>query len=195
MKMTSKIIDYRKFVDLENYLFNEVSSRFLKRGYLEAFDFHLILIWKSNRSKKLNASKVIKKCPDNSYEEGIMALTRAIYITKSDIDKVKTLFEWEFRMATASAILTVLYPKKFTVYDYRVREDPELKSFKNIDTIKNLERRAERYLSFVKQVNQKDYGLEITTLREKDKYLWGRSFYNQVEKEIKDWNNFKGKKI
>ncbi len=97
-------------------------------------------------------------------------------------------------MATASAILAVLYPKKFTVYDYRVREDPELNFFKNIDTIKNLEKRAERYLRFVNQVNQKEYELEITTLRGKDKFLWGRSLYNQVEKEINDWNNYKIKK-
>ena len=44
------------------------------------------------------------------------------------------------------------------------------------------------------QVNQKTYELEITTLRDKDKYLWGRSLYKQVEKEINDWNNYKIKK-
>ena len=192
--MTNKKIDHRKFANLESYLFNEVSPRFHKKEYLEALDFHLILIWKSNRSKKRNAFKIINKIPDNSYEEGIVALTAAIYKAKSDVDKVKILFEWDFRMATASAILAVLYPKKFTVYDYRVREDPELKSFNNIDTIKNLDKRAERYLSFVKQVSQKEYELEITTLRDKDKFLWGRSLYKQVEKEINYWNKYKIKK-
>ena len=46
-----KTMDFRKYYHLESYLFDEVRPRFLEQGYLTAFDFFCIVIWKANRSK------------------------------------------------------------------------------------------------------------------------------------------------
>ena len=56
--------DCRKFYNLENYLFEEVSKRFSEHGYLEVFDFFCIVIWKANRSKS--------KIANASYLKGIL---------------------------------------------------------------------------------------------------------------------------
>lgn len=50
-------MDYRAFYHLESYLFNTVRIRFLENGFLDAFDFFCIVIWKANRSK----SKIARK--------------------------------------------------------------------------------------------------------------------------------------
>jgi hypothetical protein len=53
--------DYRKLYDLENYLFEEVSRHFSELGYLHAFDFFCIVIWKANRSKSKIAKRLLSR--------------------------------------------------------------------------------------------------------------------------------------
>jgi len=113
----------------------------------------------------------------------VKLLTGAIYNARSDLERIKILFDWEFWLATASAILTVLYPKRFTVYDFRVVEHEELKRFKHIDSERS-ERNAEKYLEFIDVVKALPLGREFKDLRSKDRYLWGRSRYNSMMRDI-----------
>jgi len=49
---------YLKYHIIENYLFDEVHKNFHKNGYLNAFDFFCIVIWKANRVKSIIAGNL-----------------------------------------------------------------------------------------------------------------------------------------
>lgn len=179
----SEDINYEKFYDLESYLFKDVSKFFQLNGYISGVQFYCILIWKAERAKFKNARKILKKEGSKSFDENVKTLTREIHGAKSDLDRIKILFAWDFWLATASAILTVLYPQRFTIYDFRVVEHEELKIFKNLDSEKS-ERNAERYLEFIEAVKALKLEKEFKDLRSKDRYLWGRSRYNSIIRDI-----------
>ena len=176
----SEKIDYEQFYDLERYLFEDVTKFFELNGYLSGVQFYCILIWKAERAKFKNARKIIKKKESKSFDKGVKTLTGAIYSAHSDLERIKILFDWKFWLPTASAILTVLYPKRFTVYDFRVVEHEELKRFKNLGSKRN----AESYLEFIEAVKALELEEEFKDLRSKDKYLWGRSRYNSILRDI-----------
>jgi len=44
-------MDYKKFYNLEEYLFQDVGPRFRKTDTLSVEDFFCIVIWKANRAK------------------------------------------------------------------------------------------------------------------------------------------------
>jgi hypothetical protein len=188
----SEDINYEKFYDLDNYLFKDITNFFQLNKYLTGLQFYLILIWKARRAIKPNSQKILNKDKSKTFDEGVKILTHKIYEAKSNLDKIKILFSWEFRMATASAILTVLYPKIFTIYDYRVSEHDKLKIFKSLGNIvegeKAKEKKAERYLEFVEAVKKLKLGKDVNSLRSKDRYLWGRSFYNSAKRKVEDLN-------
>src|SRR5271168_4753043 len=110
-----------QFYTLESYLFNTVHRRFAEQGFLGAFDFFCIVIWKANRAK----TKVAKRLLGNTQrtlDEVVVELTKAIAAKETPKEKMRLLMfgDIRFRLPMASAILTVLYPDEFTVYDYRV---------------------------------------------------------------------------
>ena len=80
----------------------------------------------------------------------------------------------------ASAILAVLYPERFTVYDERVCGS--LKKFKNLKNLVNFERQWSGYQDFKREVEQAVK--RKSTLRDKDRYLWGKSLHDQLKKDI-----------
>ena len=89
-------------------------------------------------------------------------------------------------MPIASAILSVCWPERFTIYDYRVCE--QLKRFKN-QRFKNLlnvthkARLSKGYKSFCKAVVAA--APKKLALRECDRYLWGRSTAEQLERDVR----------
>ena len=172
--------NFRKYYLLEDYLFNEVRYNFNKRGYLTAEEFFCIIIWKSNRNK----SKIKNKLTNIGKEKNLKTLdtiikkvTSEIFIQKRKEDKLKILLDtWKFRLPIASAILTVLYPEEFTVYDDRVLNEIILKDF--VGRKKQITKYFNDYIPKVIIEGEGD------TLRDKDKYLWGRSFYRDLVKFI-----------
>jgi hypothetical protein len=172
--------DYRKFYDIENYLFEEVSRRFSELGYLEAFDFFCIIIWKANRSKSKIAKRLLSKGhPD--LNSAVIALTKSLAKAENRKARMKILFEdWGFLLPMASAILTVLYPMSFTIYDVRVCEElndfDKLQNKTNFDSLWN---GYEKFIAAVKEAKPSEY-----SLRDKDRCLWGKSFYGQLKNDI-----------
>ena len=86
--------DYKKFYDLESYLFSEVHSRFHQKGRLEAFDFFCIVIWKANRAKSKVARKLLSA--EDGYDnldEAIDALTLGISQQRSPKERLRYLWE------------------------------------------------------------------------------------------------------
>jgi len=177
--------DYRKYYYLENYIFNEVSEKYIKNGYINYFDFFCIIIWKANRSK----SKIAKRLLAKNYKdisEAIKILTQSIHQANNNRERLKILIvEWGFRLPMASAILTVLHPKDFTIYDIRVCEI--IGNFKDIQNKTKFESIWEGYQKYIEAVKNA-VSIDIS-LRDKDRFLWGKSFYDQLKKDIR--NNFK----
>ena len=180
-------IDYLKLYDLENYLFEEVSRRFSELGYLNAFDFFCVVIWKANRSKSKIAKRLLSKGhPD--LDSAVVALTKSIAKATDDKARMYILIkDWDFRLPMASAILTVLYPVSFTIYDFRVCET--IGGFFNLQNKTNFNSLWNEYKSFVAAVNTA--GPSEYSLRDKDKWLWGNSFYEQLKKDLDE--NFRKK--
>lgn len=177
-------LDYSKYYDLEKYLFEDINKHFNENGHLDAFDFFCIVIWKANRAKSKIAKLLLRK--ESDLNHACKALTNEIYLAKEDSQKIKILLiDWDFRLPMASAILTVLYPDKFTVYDYRVCE--EICQFKGIvNKIKPLQIKS--YLDFVTEIKKQSLN---RTMRDTDRYLWGKSFYIALNEGIT--NEFKTK--
>lgn len=169
-------IPFSKFAYLENYIFSEVRNNFHSRCYLIPEEFFCIVIWKSNRAKGKIKNLLLRS---GSLEAVIKNITKQIHDEKDNKKKLKNLIEkWKFRLPMASSILTVLYPKDFSIYDYRVIEQIGMNDFKD------RKNQIERYFSeFLPKVQECGLG---ESLRDKDKYLWGKSFYNSLLKFLND---------
>lgn len=184
-------LDFREFYDIEKYLFDTVHNRFKDQGYLSASDFFMIVIWKSNRSK----SKVAKRLVEMGYsslEGAVKSITTEVNILNDSNQRLKYLMaNCGFRLPMASAILTVLFPDSFTVYDVRVCDILQENgyNFHSLTDRKFSDGLWNDYTDYINAVSvtaPKEY-----SLRDKDRYLWGKSFYEQLITDIS--NNFNAK--
>jgi hypothetical protein len=174
--------DYLKYYHLEKYLFNDVSNHFRTDGHITAFDFFCIVIWKANRSKSKIANRLLdKKLGQENLDSAAKVLTSAIFKAESSKQRLEIIMKtWGFRLPMASAILTVLYPDEFTVYDVRVCE--MLQAFKDVQHKSHFDDIWCGYEKYVQTV--KNGVIEQAALRDKDRWLWGKSFASQLESDI-----------
>ena len=89
---------------------------------------------------------------------------------------------WEFRLPTATAVLTVLFPNDFTVYDARVCG--VLKRFSELANMPFSDDLWASYLDFKKAVESS--APMAFSLRDKDRHLWGKSFFDEVTDAVKN---------
>jgi len=173
--------DFRSYYDLETYLFDTVSPRFAKEGTLDAFDFFCIAIWKANRAKSKVAKRLLARHSD--LDAAVRDLVRMIAAAPSPRDKLQVLMtEWGFLLPMASAILTVLYPNDFTVYDFRVCDAlGDFHSLTNRIQFQSIWEGYERYVAAVREKAPAEL-----SLRDKDRWLWGRSFQIELLQDIAD---------
>jgi len=171
--------DYLKFYDLEHYLFTEVSGRFRRTGILSSADFYMIIIWKANRAKSRIRNRLSKH--EGGFAGAVEALVTAVRDADGPAERMEILMKtWGFRLPMASAILTVLYPHEFTVYDTRVCE--QLGAFEGLGDRQFSDTLWDDYCSYMAVVSRAaPSGL---SLRDKDRFLWARSFYEGVMKEL-----------
>jgi len=87
---------------------------------------------------------------------------------------------WKFPLPTASAVLTILYPEDFTVYDIRVVG--QLKDFGRLASLPFSDRMWNEYLRYKKAVEASTP--DDLSLRDKDRWSWGKSLYEQCAAEI-----------
>jgi hypothetical protein len=173
-------MDYRKYYHIEKYLFKDVYSSFHHNGYLTASDFFFIIIWKSNRSKSKEAKRILH-ISQLSLPRTIKKITETISQKPTQKEKMSVLInDWKFKLSTASAILTVLYPNQFTIYDRRVLN---LLKLPNINNIGKFDKLWKGYCEYKKLVVRKTP--RRFKLRDKDRYLWGKSIYRQLKADIK----------
>lgn len=172
-------MDYQKFHQMENYLLNEVGPTFRQTGKLSAFDFFAIIAWKSNRSKARVARRLLKRY--KRLGNAVNRIANDIKNAPTDRERMRVLREdWELQLPIASAILTILYPDRFTIYDVRVCQ--ELGKFGKLK-YKVFRHQWCDYQEFIKAVRRETP--RRLRLRTKDRWLWGLSFHRQLRDDLK----------
>ena len=166
-----------KFYDLDDYLFRCVTAKFAKQNTLNAFDFYAIVTWKSNRSisKVKNGLVTAKLTPPT-----LMAKVSACASDRDrmvELDKVTGI-----GVPIASAILTVCYPNRFTILDYRAWE--ALFHFKMVMS-QTMPNDIAGYFSIYLPVCRAMAIKQNMTLRELDKAMWGLSKRKSIMQWIK----------
>ncbi|MDP3469606.1 MAG: hypothetical protein Q8S11_14800 [Daejeonella sp.] len=187
--------DYSKYYFLEKYLEDEVNINFHRNKVLTTKEFFSIVIWKSNRPKKQIAASIAKNANGN-LTEGVKFLTNQLYTATNHETRMGILLDLDgIGLPMASAILTILYPNDFTIYDYRVAGELYKKVEKkpvDLTNIGDKQNRWKAYLQFVKDVRNWE-GSESQSLRTKDQCLWGKSFHDQLEEDLESM--FNGKRL
>lgn len=171
-----------KYANVETNLFPSLGADFRATGKLDAIDFLAILAWKTNRSKTNHLRRLQKlQEEERSFGETVKAIALGIYEAENDAKRLEVLMkDWKFRLATASAILTVLYPDSFTVYDVRVCD--ELQAFHDLKDRRYSPWLWSQFLAFKEAaVAAAPSGL---TLREVDHFHWGNSWFRDAMKTI-----------
>jgi hypothetical protein len=178
--LTSRDREALTYYNIETYLFKHVGPRFRENGVLSAFDFFSIVIWKANRAKSKIAKRLLKGRVGRPLDEIVAELSRSLHAAKGDEERLRLLWDWGFRLPMASAILAVLWPNQFTVYDFRVCE--QLKEFKSLGNCEKFDAIWTGYKAYREAV----WGQvsEMPELRDKDRVLWARSAMNQLAEDI-----------
>jgi hypothetical protein len=178
-------VDYYRYYDLETFLFEDVSKRFHDHGSIGGFDFFSIIIWKANRAKSVTAKR-LRKCtsPGETLDALCHRLTGEVFRAPNSETRFLILVRppWKFGLPMASAILTVLYPDVFTIYDYRVcAEIGDFSSLTNIADSARLWIGYNKFIQSVQLASTEKY------LRDKDRFLIGRSLAKQLECDVETW--------
>jgi hypothetical protein len=170
--------NYLKFYDDESYLMGEVADRFHKAGgTIEPADFYMLLIWKSNRAKNYQRDRLKHKA--GSFQKAVSEIASALKSSVERRERLRILIQdWEFSLPAATAILTILYPTEFTVYDYRVCDEIDHKYRPYLCFSDSLWAEYEEFHRKVE--NEPPAGL---CLRDKDRFLTGRSNRMEIESD------------
>lgn len=174
-----KTKDYLKYYWLEKYLEEEVQPFFEKEKYLTAEQFLAIIEWKNPKFGKTKLSYLKTK--------DIEKLFREVHDHHQSPEKQLEILinKKGIKLATASAILTILYPTKFTVYDIRVRKQLKKRGLWNEkpDDITNridvVDKYFNKYLPAVQKVKEEN---KILILRDCDRALWAQDWYEDLQK-------------
>ncbi len=177
--------EYLKYYWLETEYLEEVRLNFLQRGYLTAKELCTIVAWKN---PKFGIRKLSRELLT---DVGAEKLTRSISGASTREERLHVLLYTEdtktkrkgIKLATASAILTILYPEEYTVYDIRVRK--QLRSFgiwsENPDDITDKGNVVELYFSRYLDVLLNLAKENDMTLRDLDRALWAKDWNEDLE--------------
>lgn len=170
---------YAQFANPETNLFPRLSKRFETKPDLSPFELWAILKWKANRATTHHLKRLITM--HGSFGKAAQSIGHAIFDAADPDEKLKAAMEaGGFRLATASALLTVLYPDTFTVYDVRVCD--EMKRFHELRYRRFSTDLWNQYAAFKAAVIAATPC--ASTLREADRYLWGKSWIKDAETDL-----------
>ena len=103
----------------EKLIFPEIAQSFSDNGTLDPIGLYLILDWKAPRARTKHRSRLASIA--GSFSRAASEIAAELHAAPAPEEKLGLLLtKWGFQLPTASAILTVLYPDMFTVYDRRV---------------------------------------------------------------------------
>lgn len=180
--------NWEDFYDPEDYLLNSVGPAFRKSGKLDSADFYTMLIWKAERAKGRHKSR-LQRIVRGSFDDAVRAIASELYASIDGKARLEALMNrWEFMLPTASAILTLLYPDEFTVFDWRACDELRFRGGSKFPYNPWCQRGFsdalwEQYELF-KQMVIEQTPAELS-LRCKDRFLIGRSTRASIEAECK----------
>jgi hypothetical protein len=178
MTVPSQSVDYRKFYEAERYLVDEVGPCFRKTGVLEPADLYTIFIWKAERVKNQHKKRLAML--GGTFDNAVRAIASGLFKCSNDKDRLKYLMdEWHFLLPTASAILTILYPKVFTVYDWRVCDELNVADYDKWKA-RGFSDNLWNYYQAFKVAVERGTPSHLS-LRDKDRFLIGRSTRSSIE--------------
>lgn len=172
-----------RYYDLERYLLEDVRPRFQSEHSLGAFDFFSIVIWKANRAKSLIARRLLRhdRLHRTALEPIVRDLTLSLYQAANPEERLRLLLrDWGLALPMASAILTILWPNEFSVYDVRVCD--RLKRFRELANRTDFATIWSGYRDYLEAVKAATPG--NLSFRDIDRYLWGISVAEQLRGDI-----------
>ena len=174
------MIDPLRYYNLETYLFEDIHRSFHGGVAIGAFELFSIIIWKANRAKTKLARRLLQVHGD--LETAARKLFASLFRASSHEERLRLLIQdWGFYLPMASSILAVLWPDEFTIYDVRVCD--ELGDFRWVGNLRKpsaVWAGYQQYLTAVRLAVPGDL-----RLRDKDRYLWGRSAMRQLEQDLR----------
>jgi hypothetical protein len=174
---------YQAYHYLEGYLFGTVTPRFASEGSLGAFDLFCIVRWKAEHTEGKVARQFIDRSGVADLEGAARRLTTGVAQEPKARERMRYVVSKGFRLPLASAILTVLYPEEFMVYDPRLcGQLPEGADFHNLANVRNFERLWDGYQAYLEAVREATPA--HLSLRHREGYLWGKAFYEQLTGEL-----------
>lgn len=164
--------NYLDYYDNETYLLR-VGDGFRRTGKIEPADFYMILVWKANRAKNYHRDR-LKDIAGSNFATAVSTMAFDLFCATEKKQRLEVLLEkWKFALPTASAILTILYPDDFTVYDYRV--------------CREIGRAYRNWLGWIEYEQFEESVIDAAPkelkLRDKDRFLIGRSIRKDIERD------------
>jgi len=163
----------------EMLAFPMLAQQFAETGTLDPLGFYLILDWKASRARTRHRSRLA--VIGGNFSAAVSMIAADLHAATEPEQKLGLLLtRWGFRLPTATAILAVLCPNTFTVYDIRVCN--ALNDFHELRDMKWSPRAWQEYQRFVIAVrNASPQGL---SLRDCDRWLWGENKRETLLKEL-----------
>lgn len=179
-----QIKDYLQYYWLEQEYLEKIRLSFYEKKYLTAEEFFSIVEWKNPKFGKTKLShlttKEIENLSRNVYEASPSKEKRLEIMLKDEKGNKRK----GIKLATASAILTILFPTEFTVYDVRVRSKWILISPEDGKTmypdITDNNQVAEIYFSDYLPKIKNFAEINKMSLRDCDRALWAKSWHDDL---------------
>jgi hypothetical protein len=164
----------------EMLLFPALARRFADNGHLTAEELYVILDWKAPRARKKHLKRLAEK-KGGDFELATQNLAHDLRAATGPKERLEALMtNWEFRLATASAILSVPYPDTFTIYDVRVCR--VVGDFAPLGQRRWSDETWRGYQDFVEAV--KAAAQSGLSLRDCDRWFWGKDKQVTLHREL-----------
>jgi len=164
------MLDPLAYYSPETYLFATIAEGFSKTGQISPEALYLIIDWKAPRARTKHLSR-LARIAGGTFTLATQRIAADLYSAVGSEQRLGVLMtKWGFRLPTASALLSVLYPDMFTVYDVRV-----CRMLGDFDKLGDKNWSAETWREYQR------FKVEVQaaapcgfTLRNCDRWLWGK---------------------
>lgn len=175
------LLDPIAYYSPETLLFPALAQSFADTGDLDPETLYLILDWKAPRARTRQCRRLARIAGSfDAAANGIAADLSAAGEPERQLGLLLT--KWRFLLPTASAILAVVYPDTFTIYDIRVCN--ALGDFHQPGGMKWSAKAWGEYQRFIAAVRRA--APEGLSLRDCDRWLWGRDKRKPLLAELAD---------
>ena len=171
--------DLLAYYSPETRLFPALEQSFTETGQFHPEALYLILDWKAPRARTRHLHRLTNIA--GTFDAAARGIGAGLYTATGPEQRLGLLLtKWGFLLPTASAILVVLYPNTFTMYDIRVCN--VLGDFSKLGSMKWSTEQwlgYQRYIAAVQAAAPS--GL---SLRDCDRWLWGQDKRKAMQAEL-----------